>query len=215
MTTFDAAEILGKVQKILAQRGTTHGGADGRERNMAKCVEAFNAIYGTELTTEQGWAFMCFLKFSRMTSGKFNEDDYDDLIGYTALLAEEAKNENLSSKEPEILGNEVTFIAVDEAAEISDEEWNKVVEINTARLDSAMKRVATDQIINSISLSPYEARLQKAIDQHASTFTLMIIKEIFEQIKTLGGNPDEFILDIGCDDASCEGCSNISLKAKH
>lgn len=58
------------------------------ERSMARTVNIFNAMTGLNLTERQGWEFMISLKLARGQQGGFNEDDYVDLAGYTALLAE-------------------------------------------------------------------------------------------------------------------------------
>jgi len=61
-----------------------------QERSMERCIRAFNEMTGRNLSTEDGWLMMCFLKMSRMRAGSYREDDYVDLIGYSALMAEEA-----------------------------------------------------------------------------------------------------------------------------
>lgn len=58
------------------------------ERSMARTVNIFNAMTGLTLTERQGWEFMISLKLARGQQGGFNDDDYIDLAGYTALLAE-------------------------------------------------------------------------------------------------------------------------------
>lgn len=58
------------------------------ERSMLTTVEAFNAMYGTELTEEQGWMFMVFLKASRAKGGNFRDNDYIDGAAYFALAGE-------------------------------------------------------------------------------------------------------------------------------
>ena len=45
---------------------------------------------GHELTEEEGWKFMVFLKLARMEGGSFKLDDYEDCVAYTALMAEAA-----------------------------------------------------------------------------------------------------------------------------
>lgn len=59
-----------------------------QERSMAGTVQAFNAIYGTNLSEAQGWAFMVLLKLKRQTVGPFKVDDYVDGSAYFALLGE-------------------------------------------------------------------------------------------------------------------------------
>lgn len=75
----DAAECIGD---RAAERDTDN------ERSMLSTVNAFNAMYGTELTETQGWMFLAFLKASRAKNGDFNEDDYTDGAAYFALAGE-------------------------------------------------------------------------------------------------------------------------------
>ena len=60
------------------------------ERSMSSTVNAFNALYGTNLTEEQGWMFMVFLKAARAKGGKVRVDDYVDGSAYFALAGEAA-----------------------------------------------------------------------------------------------------------------------------
>ena len=60
------------------------------ERSMCSTVNAFNALYGTNLTEEQGWMFMVFLKASRSKGGRVRVDDYVDGSAYFALAGEAA-----------------------------------------------------------------------------------------------------------------------------
>lgn len=75
----DAAECIGD---RAAERDTDN------ERSMLSTVNAFNAMYGTELTETQGWMFLAFLKASRAKGGDFREDDYTDGAAYFALAGE-------------------------------------------------------------------------------------------------------------------------------
>lgn len=75
----DAAECIGD---RAAERDTDS------ERSMLATVNAFNAMYGTELTETQGWMFQVFLKASRAKNGDFREDDYVDGASYFALAGE-------------------------------------------------------------------------------------------------------------------------------
>lgn len=84
-------ERLAKVAGIIAERGTSRDLPRG-ERSIAKACAIFNAITGHSLSVPDGWRFMIALKLARMSAGKYKEDDYDDLIGYSALLAEEEFN---------------------------------------------------------------------------------------------------------------------------
>lgn len=60
------------------------------ERSMYSTVNAFNALYGTNLTEEQGWMFMVFLKAARAKGGNIRIDDYVDGSAYFALAGEAA-----------------------------------------------------------------------------------------------------------------------------
>lgn len=75
----DAAECIGD---RAAERDTDS------ERSMSATVNAFNAMYGAELTETQGWMFLAFLKASRAKGGTFREDDYTDGAAYFALAGE-------------------------------------------------------------------------------------------------------------------------------
>jgi hypothetical protein len=58
------------------------------ERSMARCVAAFNALTGHQLTEREGWMFMAMLKASRAQAGALNLDDYVDGAAYFALAGE-------------------------------------------------------------------------------------------------------------------------------
>ena len=60
------------------------------ERSMYSTVNAFNALYGTSLTEEQGWMFMVVLKAARAKGGNIHIDDYVDGSAYFALAGEAA-----------------------------------------------------------------------------------------------------------------------------
>ena len=74
-----AAEMLDRA----ASRDTPEG-----ERSMGRCVKAFNAMFGTELTETQGWQFMELLKMARSAGGEFRLDDFTDGVAYAALAGE-------------------------------------------------------------------------------------------------------------------------------
>ena len=74
-----AAEMLDRA----ASRDTPKG-----ERSMGRCVKAFNAMFGTELTETQGWQFMELLKMARSAGGEFRLDDFTDGVAYAALAGE-------------------------------------------------------------------------------------------------------------------------------
>lgn len=79
-------DILQLAQRCVGDRAAERD--TDAERSMKTCVDAFNAMYGTELTEEQGWMFMVFLKASRAKGGKFKLDDYVDMAAYAGLAGE-------------------------------------------------------------------------------------------------------------------------------
>jgi hypothetical protein len=83
----DAAGILQSASNLIQQRGVERD-KPGGERSMARCVAAFNATTGHELTEEDGWLFMVYLKHARMRGGRFQPDDYKDAVAYEGLMAE-------------------------------------------------------------------------------------------------------------------------------
>jgi hypothetical protein len=86
-----ASDILRGAAAIIDDRATKRDQLSG-ERSMARCVAAFNAIYGAEMTEVQGWQFMSLLKMVRGSYGVYMRDDHDDQVAYAALAAEAAAN---------------------------------------------------------------------------------------------------------------------------
>jgi hypothetical protein len=84
-----ADEILQRGADHIRDRAATRDKTNG-ERTMSQVVKAFNAIFCTKLTEEQGWQFMVLLKIVRGANGKVNIDDYEDEAAYAALAAEAA-----------------------------------------------------------------------------------------------------------------------------
>ncbi len=84
-----AKDILEKAADHMADRAATYDNPEG-ERSMGKIVAMFNALYGTSITEEQGWAFMAILKLVRSSQGKYRVDNYEDLTAYSALMGESA-----------------------------------------------------------------------------------------------------------------------------
>ena len=84
-----AVDMLQEAAETLKQRAILRDTPEG-ERSMARCVEAFNAMYGAELTEEQGWMFMVMLKAARSANGQPHPDDYVDGAAYFALAGESA-----------------------------------------------------------------------------------------------------------------------------
>jgi hypothetical protein len=95
---YDVTEHLDAVRAVIGERGNTRDLAKG-ERSMARCVRAFNAVTGRDLSAREGWLFMACLKLARMQTGRYKQDDYLDHTGYSALMAEEARREHEKGKQ--------------------------------------------------------------------------------------------------------------------
>ena len=91
-----AHEFLEKGVGHMKDRASQRDAEDG-ERSMKRCVEAFNALEGTNLTETQGWKFMVMLKMARSVSGDFTADDYEDMAAYAGLAGESASMEDTTS----------------------------------------------------------------------------------------------------------------------
>ena len=90
-TSHTAHSFLEKGVQHMKDRAVQRDSEDG-ERSMKACVDAFNAMFGHNLTETQGWQFMVLLKMSR-SRNKFNPDDYEDAAAYTGLAGEAHSNE--------------------------------------------------------------------------------------------------------------------------
>lgn len=98
-----APAILQEAHRCIADRA--HERDQESERSMERTVAAFNAMYKLNLTEEQGWMFMVFLKAARASGGSFKLDDYVDGSAYFALAGESAMPHpqlELSLSEPEM-----------------------------------------------------------------------------------------------------------------
>jgi len=84
-----APDLLRKAADTIADRAAARD-SDKGGRSMHKAVATFNAMTGHNLSIEDGWLFMVYLKHARMRGGHFHGDDYVDGVGYEALMAEEA-----------------------------------------------------------------------------------------------------------------------------
>jgi len=82
-----AGTILQNAAAVMQDRATSRDTPEG-ERSMGRCVKAFNAMFGTELTETQGWQFMELLKMVRSVGGEFRLDDFTDGVAYAALAGE-------------------------------------------------------------------------------------------------------------------------------
>jgi len=85
----NAPKILRAAAQTMDDRAALRDCPDG-ERSMARCVAAFNAITGHELTEVEGWHFMSILKLARATAGGHHLDDHTDHAAYAALAGEAA-----------------------------------------------------------------------------------------------------------------------------
>lgn len=86
MTT--APEYLRRAAEIMDERGKQYDSPDG-ERSMGRCVTAFNALTGRDLTEAEGWLLQQLLKDARQWSGSgFHRDSAEDCTAYSALKAE-------------------------------------------------------------------------------------------------------------------------------
>ena len=89
-TDNSAPGLLSEARDTLSQRAKLRDDEGEAERSMKATVDAFNAMYGTSLTEEQGWMFMVFLKAARARGGEVHRDDYVDGSAYFALAGETA-----------------------------------------------------------------------------------------------------------------------------
>lgn len=89
-----AQDYLRKGAELLEQRGKEYDKPEG-ERSMGKCVTAFNAITGRDLTESEGWLLLQVLKDVRQwqNPGRFHADSAEDCISYAALKAEALQGE--------------------------------------------------------------------------------------------------------------------------
>lgn len=88
----NAIDVLANAHGHLVERAKTYDNDDG-ERSVPKCVEAFNAITGHKITSEQGWLFLALLKAVRSQQGAFKMDSYEDGAAYFALAGEQASQD--------------------------------------------------------------------------------------------------------------------------
>lgn len=87
-----AMDLLNQASQVLAQRAKLRDKPDG-ERVFANVAEAYNALFGTTMTASQAAMFMMLLKIARSANGEYHADDYVDIVGYAALVGEEASKE--------------------------------------------------------------------------------------------------------------------------
>lgn len=81
-----AVGMLEEAAECIGDRASERDSEE--ERSMAATVRAFNGMFDTEITEEQGWHFMALLKMARAKGGDFRRDDYVDGAAYFALAGE-------------------------------------------------------------------------------------------------------------------------------
>jgi len=87
-TANSAEQLLRKAGEIMSERGKQYDSTgQNRERSMGRIVAAFNCLYGTSLTEQQGWYFMLLVKLARQET-KPHADSMEDAIAYAALAGE-------------------------------------------------------------------------------------------------------------------------------
>lgn len=87
-TAHSAEQLLRKAEEIMTERGKQYDSTgQNRERSMGRIVAAFNCLYGTSLTEQQGWYFMLLVKLARQET-KPHADSMEDAIAYAALAGE-------------------------------------------------------------------------------------------------------------------------------
>lgn len=83
-----APAMLHKAAELMEERGRQYDQPEG-ERSMGRCIKAFNAITGRDVTEAEGWLLMQILKDVRQWSRKeYHRDSAEDCIAYAALKAE-------------------------------------------------------------------------------------------------------------------------------
>lgn len=83
-----ADSLLHRAADIMAERGKQYDSTgQNKERSMGRIVAAFNALYGTSLTEQQGWHFMLLVKLARQQT-RPHADSMEDAIAYAALAGE-------------------------------------------------------------------------------------------------------------------------------
>lgn len=93
ISTVLAPEMLRKAADLLIERGKQYDKPEG-ERSMGRCVTAFNAITGRDLTESEGWLLLQVLKDVRQWQRPgYHQDSAEDCIAYASLKAESKQRE--------------------------------------------------------------------------------------------------------------------------
>jgi hypothetical protein len=87
-----ATNILLMASEYISNRASERDAE--AERSMLSTVNAFNAMFGTNITEVQGWQFMELLEMSRSRGGKFRLNDFVDGAAYAALAGEAAAKDD-------------------------------------------------------------------------------------------------------------------------
>lgn len=82
-----APQLLDAAASHMRDRAATYDKPEG-ERSMAATVAAFNAQTGRDLTEAEGWLLMVNLKIVRDCQRAPHRDSLEDLVAYSALMAE-------------------------------------------------------------------------------------------------------------------------------
>lgn len=82
-----AEDFLEDAAAVLRERAKARDAGDG-ERSMSTAVDIFRQVSHRRMGEHDGWLFMICLKLARSSQGDYHADDYLDIIGYAALLAE-------------------------------------------------------------------------------------------------------------------------------
>ncbi len=82
----------------MDERGKQYDSPKG-ERSMGRCVTAFNAITGRDLTEPEGWLLLQILKDVRQWSRpEYHRDSAEDNVAYAALKAEALERDQHNGK---------------------------------------------------------------------------------------------------------------------
>ena len=95
-----APDYLRRAAEIMDERGRQYDSPKG-ERSMGRCVAAFNALTGRDLTEADGWLLLQLLKDARQWSGSgFHRDSAEDCTAYSALKAEALERASTDERLP-------------------------------------------------------------------------------------------------------------------
>ncbi len=114
MTT--AQEYLRRAAEIMDERGKKYD-SPGGERSMGRCVTAFNAITGRDLTEPEGWLLLQILKDVRQWSRpEYHRDSAEDNVAYAALKAEALERTSTDERLPVEVALETALSVLEQIA---------------------------------------------------------------------------------------------------